>query len=190
MLEVVLHHQMLWWWTNAFFMGSTLVTLLGLALLTTLLRQAGDHIFSHLGLILFVLGATLWLIQRAVPLSIDPWAAQQMARTGVMPDYYVPLTLWTQALFVIYTILVYCALTAYGGAVLATGVLPRWIGWLAIVYGLANLGLLGVTGDAPPFLYYLLPTVIGILLLMRRDQGPTRSPHEEASIATETSAVS
>lgn len=116
-LDVVLHHQALWWWTNAFFMGSTLVTLLGLALLTTLLREAGDRNFSPLGLILFVLAATLWLIQRAVPLSIDPWAAQELTRTGVMPDYYVPLTLWTQALFVIYTILAYSALVAYGAAI-------------------------------------------------------------------------
>ena len=84
-LGVVFHHQALWWWTNAFFMGSTLVTLLGLALLTTLLREAGNRIFSQLGLILFVLAATLWLIQRAVPLSIDPWAAQQMARRGPLP---------------------------------------------------------------------------------------------------------
>jgi len=27
-LGVVLHHQALWWWTNAFFMGSTIVTML------------------------------------------------------------------------------------------------------------------------------------------------------------------
>ena len=166
-LDVVLHHQALWWWTNAFFMVGTLVTLLGLALLTTLLREAGDRIFSPLGLILFVLAATLWLIQRAVPLSIDPWAAQELARTGVMPDYYVPLTLWTQALFVIYTMLAYCALAAYGGAMLSTHVLPKFMGWLAIVYGLAGLGLLGFTGDVPPFLYYLLPMVMGILLLRR-----------------------
>lgn len=62
-------------------MGSTIVTMLGLALLTILLREARDRIFSHLGLILFVLAATLWLIQRAVPQSIDPWAAQELART-------------------------------------------------------------------------------------------------------------
>jgi hypothetical protein len=192
MLGVVLHHQMLWWWTNVFFMGSTLVTLLGLALLTTLLRQAGDHIFSYLGLILFVLGVSLWLIQRAVPLSIDLWAAQQMARTGVMPDYYVPLTLWTQALFIIYSILAYCALAAYGGAILSTRLLPRWMGWLAIVYSLAGLGLTVMTaGAAPgPWFQYVLPIVMGTLLLLRRDQVPTRSQHEEASIATETSAVS
>ena len=28
MLGVVFHHQALWWWTNAFFMGSTIVTML------------------------------------------------------------------------------------------------------------------------------------------------------------------
>ncbi len=99
------------------------MTLLGLALLTTLLREARDSI-SQLGLILFVLAATLWAIQCAVPLSIDPWAAQELARTGVMPGSYVPLTLWTQALFVIYTFLAYCALAAYGGAMLSTHLLP------------------------------------------------------------------
>jgi len=122
------------------------------------------------------------LIQRAVPLSIDPWAAQQMARTGVMPDYYVPLTLWTQALFVIYTLLAFSALTAYGGAMLSTRVLPKFMGWLAIVYGLAGLGLMWFTGDVPPFLYYLLPMVIGILLL-RRPQVPSKQdePQRPAS---------
>lgn len=181
-LGVVFHHQALWWWTNAFFMGSTMVTMLGLALLTTLLREAGDRSFSQLGLILFVLAATLWLIQRAVPLSIDTWAAQQMARTGVMPDYYVPLTLWTQTLFVIYTLLAFSALAAYGGAMLSTRVLPQWMGWLTIVYGLAGLGLMGFTGDVPPFLYYLLPMVIGILLL-RRSQVPSEQdePQRPAS---------
>lgn len=182
LLEVVLQHQTLWWWTNACFIGSTLVTLLGLALLTTLLRQAGDRIFSHLGLILFVLAATLWVIQRAVPLSIDPWSAQELARTGLLPDYYVPLTLWTQALFVIYTLLAYGALVAYGAAILSTGVLPRWMGWLALVYGLAGLGLMGFTGNAPPFLYYLLPLVMGIVLLVRRKQAV--SPQERLQRAT------
>jgi len=181
-LGVVLHHQALWWWTNAFFMGSTIVTMLGLALLTMLLWQAGDPIFSHLGLILFVLAATLWLIQRAVPLSIDPWAAQELTRTGVMPGYYVPLTLWTQTLFAIYTLLAYCALAAYGGAMLSTRLLPRWMGWLTIVYSLAGLVLLGVTGDVPPFLYYLLPVVMGILLL-RRSQVPSEQDETQRPVS-------
>ena len=49
---------------------------------------------------------------------------------------------------------------------LTTRVLPHWVGWLAIVYGLAGLGLVGVTGDVDPFLHLVMPIVIGILLLL------------------------
>ncbi len=94
----------------------------------------------------------------------------------------ITILLWTQALFVIYTLLAFSALVAYGGAMLSTRVLPQWMGWLAIAYGLAGLGLMGFTGDVPPFLYYLLPMVIGILLL-RRSQVPSEQdePQRPAS---------
>ena len=135
-------------------------------MLTSLLRDAGDRIFSQLGLVAFLFGAVLWVINLAFRLSINPWAAQETARTAVIPAFYVPLTRWTGVLFVIYTVLAFSALAAYGGAVISTGVLPHWVGWIAIVYGLAGLGLLGVTGDAPPFLHHLMPLLIGILLLL------------------------
>jgi hypothetical protein len=49
------------------------------------------------------------------------------------------LTRWTGVLFVIYTVLAFSALVAYGGAVLSTGVLPHWVGspsstvWLEMI---------------------------------------------------------
>lgn len=178
LLEVVFHHQTLWWWTNALFMGSILVTILGLALLSMLLREAGDRVFSQLGLILFTFGAALWFIQLAFRLSIDLWAAREMARTGVLPNFYVPLSLWTHVLFVIYSILAFSALVLYGRSVLSSRLSPQWVGWLVIVYGLAGLGLLGFTGDAPPFLNYVMPILIGIVLL-RWSKLSTRSLREE-----------
>jgi len=120
---------------------------------------------------------------------VDSWAAQETARTAALPEFYVPLTLWTHALFVIYTVLAFSALAAYGGAVLSTRVLPHWVGWLAIVYGLAGLALVGVTGDADPFLHLVLPLVIGILLLLRRYQVPAGSQREEGSTVAPTTAV-
>jgi len=81
------------------------------------------------------------------------------------------------------------ALAVYGGAVLSTRVLPHWVGWLAIVYGLAGLGLVGVTGDADPFLHLVLPMVIGILLLLRRYQVPAGSQREEEATVASTTAV-
>lgn len=91
------------------------MTILGLVMLTRLFRDAGDRAFSQLGLVAFVFGAVLWVINLAFRLSIDPWAAQETARTAVMPDFYVPLTRWTRLLFVIYTVLAFSAMAAYGG---------------------------------------------------------------------------
>lgn len=102
------------------------------------------------------------VIYLAFPLGIDPAASQATARTGAIPDYYQLLTLWTNVLFVIYTILAFVALACYGGAVLSTHVLPRWVGWVLLVYSLAGLGLTGVTqGNVPPFLQHLLADLGG-----------------------------
>jgi hypothetical protein len=185
-LLVIFAHPTLWQWATILLLSGVVVMLLGLTLLTSLLRDAGDRTFSPLGLIAFVFGAVLWVIILAFRLSIDPWAAQETARTAVLPDFYVPLTLWTHALFVIYTILAFSALAIYGGAVLTTRVLPQWVGWLAIVYGLAGLGWFAFTGDAPPGLHHLMPLLMGILLLLRRSQLPTRSHREEASTVAPT----
>ncbi len=158
-------------WSFSLVICGIIVTLLGLAMLTTLFRDAGDRTFSYLALIAFLFGDVLLVIYIAFPLGVAPLAAQETARTGVVPDYYVQLTLWTQPLFVIYTILAFSALAAYGGAILSTRMLPHWVGWLSIVYGLAGLVLAGfAAGNAPPFLHHLMPIVIGVLLLLRRGQ--------------------
>jgi len=46
-----------------------------------------------------------------------------------------------------------------------------WSGWLSIVYGLVGLVLVGFTADnVPPFLRYLIPILISVLLLLRQGQ--------------------
>ncbi len=165
-LRLVFAHPRLWRWGTILFISGVIITILGLAMLTSVLRDAGDRTFSLLGLIAFAFGSVLWVMSLAFRLSIDPWAAQETEKTAVIPEFYVPLTRWTGVLFVMYTVLAFSALSAYGAAVLSTGVLPHWVGWLAIVYGLAGLGLLGFTGDSYPFLHYLMPILIGILLLL------------------------
>jgi hypothetical protein len=134
-------------------------------------------------------GIILMVIFLAFHPGVDPVAAQETARTGVVPNYYLPFHQWTQALFVIYSILAFAALVAYAGAVLSTGVLPHWVGWIALVYGLAGLGLLGFTGRSYPLMHHLLPILMGILLLLRRSELPARSHREEAPPVVEPSAV-
>lgn len=188
-LGVVYTHSTLWWWVNVLILSGTLVTLLGFAQLTTLLRGAGDRAFSQLGLMALGFGAVLWVIQLAFRLSIDFSAAQETARTGVMPAFYVPLREWTDALFAVYTILTFLAAMGFGGALVFTRLLPRWLGWVTIVYSLAGLGVFAAAHDMPPLFHYLLPFVMGILLLLRRSQLPAASHRKEASASAERTAV-
>src|SRR5260370_15667901 len=110
-------------WSFSLFISGVIVTLLGLAMLTRVLRDAGDRTFSYLALIASLFGDVLMVIYIAFPLGVEPLAAQETVRTGVVPDSYVQLTLWTQPLFVIYTILAFSALSAYGGRALSTTLL-------------------------------------------------------------------
>jgi len=170
-------------WSLSLFISGLIMTLLGFAMLTTLLRDAGDRTLSSLALLILLFGDILMVIYLAIPLGAEPVAARETVRTGVAPDYYLQLTLWTQPLFVIYTILAFSALIGYGAAILSTPVLPHWVGWLAIVYGVAGLVSTGfAAGNTPPFLHYLVPIVIGILLLLRRYQLPVRSRYEEKQL--------
>ena len=188
-LGVVSLHPTLWWWASVLFLSGTFVTLLGFAQLTMLLRGAGDQAFSSLGLIALVVGAVLWVIVLAFRLSIDFSAAEETARTGVMPTFYVPLREWTDALFAVYTILTFLAALAFGGALVSTRLLPRWLGWTTIVYSLAGLGLFAAAHDMPPLFHHLLPIVMGILLLLRRQQLPRASHQKEALAAASMVAV-
>jgi hypothetical protein len=182
-LLVIAAQPSLFQWSFSLLICGIIITLLGLALLTTLLQDAGDRTFSYLALIVLLFGDVLLVIYVAFPLGVAPLAAQETVKTGVVPDYYVQLTMWTQPLFVIYTILAFSVLAAYGGAVLSTRVLPHWIGWLAIIYSLAGLVLAGLAaGNVPPFLHHLVPIVIGVLLLLRRSQVPSEQ-HEQRKYA-------
>ncbi len=179
-LLVIAAQTPLFQWSFSLIISGLIVTLLGLAMLTMLFRDAGDRTFSYLALLASLFGDVLMVIYIAFPLGIASVAAQETVRTGVVPGYYVQLTLWTQPLFVIYTILAFSVLTAYGGAILSTRVLPHWVSWLAIVYSLAGLVLAGfAAGNVPPFLHHLVPIVIGVLLLLRRSQVPSEQDERQ-----------
>lgn len=165
-LRLVGEHPSLWRWATLLFIAGTIVTVMGFGLLTTQLRGAGDPGFAQLGLLAAAFGAALWVVNLAARLTIDPWAARLLAETDVIPESYTAISLWAGALYVIYTILTFAALAVYGGGVVATSLLPGWAGWAAIVYGLAGLVFFAVIRDAPPFLHYLMPILLGILLLL------------------------
>ena len=165
-------------WSTSLFISGVLVTTLGLALLSRLLWDRAERLCSYLALITSLLGAVLLVSFLACKLGVDPLAAQATLSTGTVPDYYEALTRWTTGLFRVYTPLAFLALMLYGAAFVVSRLLPRWLGWTAIVYGLAGLGFFAYAKDVPPFVHYLLPIVMGVLLLLPRAQAPPGSRPE------------
>jgi hypothetical protein len=165
-VRLVHTHPRMWRWSTGFFLAGVPVVLLGQSELTLLLRGAGDPGWAPLGLMATTVGAVLWLANLAARLSVDPWAGERQAATGALPELYEPLARWTTMLFVLYTILTFAGLAAFGLALLATSLLAVWVGWVALVFGLAGLAAFAIFRDAPPFLHYVMPLVIGVLLLL------------------------
>jgi hypothetical protein len=117
-------------------------------------------------LLAFAVGTVLWVILLASRLAVDPWAGKELAATGAIPDAYAPISRWNGALFAIFSYLAFGGVLAFGGAILATNLLPHWLGWATIIYSLGGLAIHTITHDSLPVMHHLMPLVIGIALLL------------------------
>lgn len=125
---------------------------LGLAGLSSLLRHAGDPLLSDVGLTAFVIGAVAMIVVEVSWLT-----------AAGLPDGL------TGALVRIFVILAFLSQAAYGAALLQTGLLPGWLGWITVVWNIGWLVvLLGAKDPYYPILHLQLPVLTGILLLVSR----------------------
>lgn len=89
-LLVIAEQTTLLQWSMSLFLSGIVLTALGFALLTRLLWDSGERTFSLLALIASLLGVVLLVIYLAFLVGVWPFAGQETARTGVVPDYYLP----------------------------------------------------------------------------------------------------
>jgi len=160
----------LWWQAvNLCFSIGIIVTAMGLALLRTRLHEVGDAIYSELGLVAFLLAASLWLVQTVFNLSLATWAADEIRRTGAVPATAEAWPLGTEQLVHTYMVLAYAATALFGAGILATQLLAVWAGWLAVVVGIAGAASVILSGPrlAIPLLIHIVPAVLGLLLVVQ-----------------------
>lgn len=166
-LLAVAENPIVWRWANIFMGAAAVILLAGLTMLTAILEEANEHTLSRVGLVGFLLAAVLWVIFSVFRATITIQAAQEMAATHVAPFYFEPLAKQGFALFYVYAVVGYLALAAFGGSLLQTSLLPSWVGWATLIFSLALLVQLLITGDTLPAFHYLPPLLVGILLLFR-----------------------
>ena len=143
-----------------------IVAAIGYVMLAILLRDAGDTIISTLSAVLFLIAIVLACFFWALHVRPTLLAAEETARTSIVPAYYEPLRSAAEASLQIYLILGLVATTGFGWALLQTGTLPAWVAWATIGWGVVWAGVSFVTSEAIPLLPMVMPLVIGISLLV------------------------
>lgn len=165
-LDHVHNHRRGWWLLS-------LGQLLGLAVLTggftglvSLLSDAGEPILAQVSLGVYLVALMAWVFGLIVQTMSIPRAATQRAESGSTPDWVQAF--WdagylAEASWVIGANLAYLVA---GLAILQSGLVASWVGWVAIVIGGAVPLVVVATRDGFPELSQLVPLIIGIALIV------------------------
>jgi hypothetical protein len=147
-LEIIAAAPNQWLIAQVLFALGSIVTAAGVGLLAARLAAWGPAVYVTTSAVLITVGAILWSWHVYLR-AIDP----ARFTAGEIPFW----------LFAGYTLLTIAGLAALGVALLGTS-LPSWAGWLPIISAALFLLLALVFGDMPPFVYYLITLVVGIVL--------------------------
>jgi hypothetical protein len=103
-------------------------------------------------------------------LTVVPWAAEHTVENGTPPEGFAPLDSWAGSLYVVFMAAAYAAFAILGAAILVSGALPDWLGWLGVGLGLVMLAGFILTRFAgpfnPPILAHTYTAVVGVVLLL------------------------
>lgn len=138
--------------TRGFILAAVITNALGLALLESLLRDAGERVLSRVALIAMLIAAVLAVVQEALLLDGR---------------------VYVDSLDRVYVVLAFLSQSAFGWALLRTRLLPTWVGRMTIGWNLGWFALLlmvsvGNRPDYYPVLHQFAPLLIGIALIRHR----------------------
>lgn len=144
-----------------------IVAALGYVMLTALLRAAGDPIISPLASVSFLIGIVVAIAFLALHLTVTVLAAEETAHTTLVPEYYKVLEMSAESLLGVYQLLGLLATAGFGWALLQTGILPSWVGWVTVGWGMLWTGVHLRSVNAIPLLPMVMQVVIGMSLLLK-----------------------
>jgi hypothetical protein len=134
-------------------------SLAGFVILAFAFADAGSRVLAALAVVGFAIFATAVAVEAAFHLGITSWAVGLLEEGQEVPELYAQLKGWLNlSLQIIVNPLAVLAYAAIGIAILQTGVLPAWVGWLLIAWIVTIIFPL-------PLLIAPAPVVLGIALL-------------------------
>ncbi len=141
-----------------------IVHLLGIGLLARLLARDGAGQLAIVAFSLILVTVISAIVKFSFDMTVELWAAQEMARGGAVPRLYEPLSNWTSSVFRVGYGIHFVAMIAIGWAIVRTGLLAASLGWATIAWSALWL-IAGLVGLGIPAVPLLMPAVIGLALL-------------------------
>jgi hypothetical protein len=136
-------------WERGFIIAAVLATILGLALLEDMLHSAGAPVLARLGLMTYLFGGVIVVVAETAYIGKREWMYPQI---------------------VLYVVLAFLAQAAIGLALLQTGIVASWVGWVTVIWNLAWLLVMLIVRPHDiyfPVIHHVAPLIIGIALLVR-----------------------
>lgn len=147
-LEIVLNGKRAWLISQIFFTSGAVVAAIGIGLAAYQWRNLPGSRMAYAGFAAMGIGALLWVWHGSLRAS-DPQALIE----GTLPAWpFIGYTLLTQAGLVLV------------GFVMLRSALPSWVGWMVISGAIVFFVLYLIFTDMPPFVYYVLTLITGIML--------------------------
>jgi hypothetical protein len=137
-------------WERGLLMAGFVIAAMGVALLETVLLDAGQTVLARLGATAFMIGAIIALVAEAENLSGAGSATSLIA---------------------IMVVVLFVAEAILGGALLASHLSPAWVGWTVVAWNIGWLIILPIVSPRDiyyPILHFVPALLIGITLLSGR----------------------
>jgi hypothetical protein len=159
-------HRRQWWLLSIGQLVGLIVMTAGVAGFTFLLADAGEGALAWVGFGTYLVALIAWAIGLIAQTATLPTAATQRAETGATPSWIHAF--WAsgylaEATWVIVANIAYAAL---GLAILQSGLLADWAGWVAIGLGIGIPIVVVATRYGFPEMTQIVPLIVGIALIL------------------------
>lgn len=144
-----------------------ILQLIGFGVLASVLSRAGQQSLGLVSIGLWILASAVATIRVVSEGTLTVWVGERWAETGSIPDIYEPLNAFAQQSFVWFAEIPWLVAAAgFGWAVMRSGVLPTWMGFVAIAWSAVWLVFPLVFRFDLPAVLMIYPLLFGVGMLV------------------------
>ncbi|MDX1469834.1 MAG: hypothetical protein R3258_10890 [Acidimicrobiia bacterium] len=144
-----------------------ILQLIGFGVLAASLTEVGERTIATVSYALWVLASAAGVFRVVSDGTITVWAGERWAETGSVPEVYAPLNDLAQNSFVWFAEVPWLiAAAGFGWAVLRSGLLPSWVGYIAIGWSAVWLSYPVIFKSDLPAVLMIYPILFGVGMLI------------------------